>query len=110
MITFRISTEVKEDRRVTLTMPAEVPTGKTEFLVTVAPQLSRIGQKTPTSPAEWAEADAEHWKQLLPGLCRQWYEQLIRKQKVGFRRLLWPHGSSMHTFHSILEMETEYRA
>ena len=35
MITFRISTEVKDDRQVVLTLPPEVPTGKAELVVTV---------------------------------------------------------------------------
>ncbi len=34
MITFRITTQVDENRRVVLTLPAEVPTGKTELVVT----------------------------------------------------------------------------
>jgi hypothetical protein len=38
MITFRISTDVKDDRRVVLTLPPEVPTGKAELVVTVDSQ------------------------------------------------------------------------
>ena len=38
MITFRTSTEIREDRRVVLTLPPETPLGAAELLVTVAPQ------------------------------------------------------------------------
>jgi hypothetical protein len=37
MITFRITADVKDDRRVVVTLPPEVPTGEAELLVTVAP-------------------------------------------------------------------------
>jgi hypothetical protein len=35
MITLRITADVKDDRRVVLTLPPEVPTGKAELVVTV---------------------------------------------------------------------------
>jgi hypothetical protein len=35
MITFRVSTEVKDDRQVVLQLPPEVPTGQAELVVTV---------------------------------------------------------------------------
>ena len=35
MITFHITTEVKDDRRVVLTLPPEAPTGQVELVVTV---------------------------------------------------------------------------
>jgi hypothetical protein len=35
MITLRMTTEVRDDRRVTLTLPPEVPTGPAELVVTV---------------------------------------------------------------------------
>jgi len=38
MITFRVSAEVSNDRRVTLTVPPEVPAGKNDFVVSVATQ------------------------------------------------------------------------
>ena len=38
MITFRISTDVKDDRRVVLTLPPEVPTGQAELVVRVDSQ------------------------------------------------------------------------
>ena len=58
MITFRITTDVKDDRRVVLTLPPEVPTGQTELVVTVdSPAPAK--KKPRTSLAEWAEANAE---------------------------------------------------
>ena len=38
MITLRIKTEVKDDRRVVLTLPPEVPIGQAELVVTIEPQ------------------------------------------------------------------------
>jgi hypothetical protein len=35
MITFRITTEVGDDRRATLVLPQEVPTGRADLMVTV---------------------------------------------------------------------------
>jgi hypothetical protein len=35
MITFRITTDIKDDRRVVLTLPSDVPTGQAELIVTV---------------------------------------------------------------------------
>lgn len=64
MITFRITTDVKDDRRVVLTLPLEVPTGQAELLVSVASPAP--DNKPPrTSLAEWAEANAEHWGKQL---------------------------------------------
>jgi len=39
MITFRINTDVKDDRRVVLTLPPDVPTGQAELVVTVDPRV-----------------------------------------------------------------------
>ena len=36
MITFRVTTDIKDDRRVVLTLPPGVPTGQAELVVTVA--------------------------------------------------------------------------
>ncbi len=64
MITFRITTEVNDDRRVVLNLPAEVPTGKADLVVTVdSPAPERKPPRT--SLADWAEANAEHWGQRL---------------------------------------------
>jgi hypothetical protein len=36
MTTYRMIADVKEDRRVVLTLPTEVPTGRTELVITIA--------------------------------------------------------------------------
>ena len=38
MTTLRMTADVKDDRRVVLTLPPEVPTGMADFVVTVEPQ------------------------------------------------------------------------
>jgi len=64
MISFRVSTDVKEDRRVVLTLPPEVPPGKTELFVSVSSANDEA--KLPrTSLAQWAEQNAEHWGERL---------------------------------------------
>ena len=66
MITFRVSADVKDDRRVVVTLPAEVPIGKAELVVTVAPYNGQGGSKAPsTSLADWAEQNAEDWGDQL---------------------------------------------
>ncbi len=42
MITFRTSAEIKEDRRVVLTLPAETPLGQAVLTVTIAPRPADI--------------------------------------------------------------------
>ena len=64
MITFRIAAEVKDDRRVVLTLPPEVPTGHTELVVTVA-SLPAEKKRPRTSLANWAETNAENWGNRL---------------------------------------------
>ncbi len=64
MITFRITTEVQDDRRVVLTLPPEVPTGQAELVVTI--DSSEPEKKPPRmSLADWAEANAENWGNRL---------------------------------------------
>ncbi len=41
MITFRISADVTEDHQVVLILPPEVPTGKTDLVVTVESSISK---------------------------------------------------------------------
>jgi hypothetical protein len=65
MITLRITTDVKDDRRVVLTLPPEVPTGQAELVVTIAPQKSTEPKRPGTSLADWAEANAEDWDDRL---------------------------------------------
>ncbi len=64
MITFRIKADVKDDRRVVLTLPPEVPTGQAELVVTVE-SLGADNKQPRTSLAEWAEANAENWGKRL---------------------------------------------
>jgi hypothetical protein len=57
MITFRITTDVKDDRRVVLTLPAEVPTGQAELVVSV--ESPAPGDARPSAVlADWVEAQA----------------------------------------------------
>jgi hypothetical protein len=57
MITFRVTTDVKDDRRVILTLPPEVQIGRAELVVTVEspPPESKHPQ---TSLPDWAEVQA----------------------------------------------------
>jgi hypothetical protein len=59
MITLQVTVDVKDDRRVVLTLPPEVPVGPAEMVVTISQQA---GTKKParTSLAEWAETNGEH--------------------------------------------------
>jgi len=61
MITFRVATDVKDDRRVVLTLPPEAPTGAVELIVTVDSPAAREDKPPRTSLADWAEAQAENW-------------------------------------------------
>lgn len=61
MITFRVTAEVKEDRRIVLDLPPEVPTGQTVLVVSVAPREGAEPKRPGTSLADWAEANAEDW-------------------------------------------------
>jgi hypothetical protein len=65
MITLRISTEVKADRQVVLTLPPEVPTGMAELVVTVSSPNIPEKKQPRTSLADWAEANAEDWGNQL---------------------------------------------
>jgi hypothetical protein len=65
MVTFRISTVVKEDRRVVVLLPPDVPTGEAELMVTVDSKVSGAGKPARTSLAQWAEANAEDWGSTL---------------------------------------------
>jgi hypothetical protein len=60
MITIRIMAEVKEDHRVELALPPEVPIGRAELVVTIElPLLPKKRRRT--SLADWAESNAEKW-------------------------------------------------
>ena len=47
MITFRITADVKNDRRVVLTLPPEVPTGQAALVVTVESPAANNKQSRP---------------------------------------------------------------
>jgi len=55
MITFEIMADVKDDHRVVLTLPPEVPTGPMRLVVTVDSQTPENEQPR-TSLADWVEA------------------------------------------------------
>ena len=60
MITIRVSADIKDDRQVVLTLPPEVPVGRSELIVNVdSKSESRLPR---TSLAEWADQNAEHWE------------------------------------------------
>lgn len=65
MITIRVSTDVKDDRQVVLTLPPEVPTGRTELTISIAPQEPESPKRPRSSLADWAEEHAEHWGERL---------------------------------------------
>jgi hypothetical protein len=54
MITFRIKTDVNDDRRVVLTLPPEVPTGQAELVVSVDSRTPQT-QHLQTNLADWIE-------------------------------------------------------
>lgn len=65
MITFRVLADVKDDRRVVLTLPPEVPTGEMELVVSVAAQSADHTRPARSSLADWADQHAEHWGDRL---------------------------------------------
>lgn len=64
MFTFRFTAELKDDHRIVLTLPPEVPTGPTELTVSVASSAKRV-KRPRTSLATWAEEHAENWAEKL---------------------------------------------
>ena len=65
MITIRVSADIKDDRRVVLILPPEVPLGKSELVVSVAPESKPEQRRPRSSLADWAEENAEHWGNRL---------------------------------------------
>jgi hypothetical protein len=65
MITIRVSADIKDDRRVVLILPPEVPVGKSELTVNVASESSPAKRLPQSSLADWAEQNAEHWGNRL---------------------------------------------
>ena len=64
MVTLRITTDVPSDRRLVLTLPAEVPAGRAALVVTVD-SLDPKPRRPRTSLAEWADENAEDWGEEL---------------------------------------------
>jgi len=56
MISFRITADVRDDRRVVITLPPEVPTGTTELIVMVERALTDHKHREP-GLADWAEME-----------------------------------------------------
>jgi hypothetical protein len=65
MITFRVSADVRDDRRVVLTLPSEVPIGKNELIVSIATTSELDRQCSCDNLADWAERNSEHWGSRL---------------------------------------------
>jgi hypothetical protein len=65
MITARISADIHEDRRVVLTLPPEVPVGRSELIVSVTEEPQPKALRPRSSWSEWAEQNAEHWGDRL---------------------------------------------
>jgi hypothetical protein len=65
MITVRVSADIHEDRRVVLTLPPEVPVGRSELIVSVAAEPKPESTRSRSSLADWAERNAEHWGSRL---------------------------------------------
>lgn len=63
MITIRVSADIKDDRQVVLTLPSNVPIGRSELTVSVNTEPeSRLPR---SSLADWADQNAEHWGNRL---------------------------------------------
>jgi hypothetical protein len=54
MISFEITADIQDDRRVVLTLPPEVPTGQAKLVVTVNSPASD-NKRPVTSLADWVE-------------------------------------------------------
>jgi hypothetical protein len=65
MITIRVSAQVESDRRVVLTLPPEVPLGRNDLTVSIAPASLEASREPRSSLADWADAHAEHWGSRL---------------------------------------------
>lgn len=65
MITIRVSADIKDDRRVVLILPPEVPVGRSELVVSVAAESKSEPRLPRSSLADWADQNAEHWGNRL---------------------------------------------
>jgi hypothetical protein len=64
MITFRITTNVSDDRRVVLTLPPDVPTGEAELVVTVESPVAEAKQARPHLADRAAKRSPRNGKEL----------------------------------------------
>jgi hypothetical protein len=83
MITFRITTDIKDDRRVVLTLPPEVPTGQAELVVS-------IQQPTAANKPTYFGSTLEFLESLPPGprAFKRWeeYERHLQEEKNSWER------------------------
>jgi hypothetical protein len=54
MFTFRMNADIKDDRRVVLVLPSEVPTGQAQLIVTIERPVSDTKRER-AGTAEWVE-------------------------------------------------------
>ena len=64
MITLRMTADIKDDLRVVVTLPPEVPIGPAELVVTIDSPIP-TNKRPRTSLADWADANAENWGDQL---------------------------------------------
>lgn len=65
MITIRVSADIKDDRLVVLTLPPEVPVGRSELIVNVDSEPESESRLPRSNLADWADQNAEHWGNRL---------------------------------------------
>ena len=65
MITFRLTTEVHDDRHVELALPAEIPTGRVDLVVTVIPRICKRPRRRRLPLSHWSDRHAERWSDKL---------------------------------------------
>ncbi|MSR58845.1 MAG: hypothetical protein EXS05_14535 [Planctomycetaceae bacterium] len=65
MITFRVDTDVTDERLAVIPLPPEIPLGKARLLVTVEQSAAPAVKPFRRSLADWADSSAEHWGDLI---------------------------------------------
>jgi hypothetical protein len=61
VITLGITADLKDGRRIVLTVPPEVPIGSVEITVTIGGLSAESAEPPCSSLADWAEQNAEDW-------------------------------------------------
>ncbi len=82
MTTVRMTADVKDDRRVVLTLPLEVPTGMTELVVTVEPSKGRQPSPKGVSAADILGIGAGNGSPPDDETHKQWMRE-HRTEKYG---------------------------